>query len=161
MARNGYEQELKKSVGRSILKARKLAVRTVLKRDEVKKFLEDEQLRLMEIVPQAVDNVKELVNGMRKIDLKDYGEKELSAYGVDKRLGYEATRDSLKMSGIMSTEPSSITNNFYQKNQFIISPIVQEIINRHVRELEFDGEVVDASEVEETEKSDGDSRASS
>ena len=48
------------------------------KREDVKPFIEQEQLKLLEVVPDAVENVKELVREMKKLPKGDTKNRELS-----------------------------------------------------------------------------------
>ncbi len=50
-------------------------------RGDIKPFIEQEQIRLAEAVPDAVDNVKELVKEMRDIPKKDIRRRELILQG--------------------------------------------------------------------------------
>jgi hypothetical protein len=67
-------------------------------REDIKPFIEQEQIRLAEAVPEAVDNVKDLVREMRDIPKKDIRRRELS---------YKASHDTLKAFGIMPTPVQS------------------------------------------------------
>lgn len=91
-------------------------------REEIKTLIEQEQRRLLDVVPDAVDNVKTLVKEMKDISPDDIKRRELS---------YKASRDVLKSVGLMPTPvQSQVFVNLYQDNQTIISPLVMEILNR-------------------------------
>ena len=47
-------------------------------KEDVKALLEDETLKLLEVVPQAVENLKSLVNEMPEISKKEVKRRELS-----------------------------------------------------------------------------------
>jgi len=47
-------------------------------REDIRAIIEEEQMRLVEVVPDAVENVKELVREMKKIPKKDISRRELS-----------------------------------------------------------------------------------
>jgi len=101
------------------------------KREDIKPFIEQEQIRLLEVVPDAVENVKELVREMKDIPKEEIKRRELS---------YKASLDTLKAAGIIpSSVQSQIITNIYQENNLIVSPVVQEIISKHVKSLTFEG----------------------
>ena len=82
---------------------------------------------MVEAVPDAVDNVKTLVKEMKTIPEKDIKRRELS---------YKASIDTLKAVGIMPTPvQSQVISNIYQQNNLILSPAVQEIIDKHIKSL--------------------------
>jgi hypothetical protein len=95
------------------------------KREDVKPSIEKEQIRLVEAVPDAVDNVKRRVRGMKSA--KDLKEREL---------GYKASTDTLKAVGIMPTPVQSrCITNIYNDQRTVISPFVQAILDEHHRRL--------------------------
>ncbi len=67
-------------------------------REDIRAIIEEEQIRLAEFVPDAVENVKELVREMKKIPKKDIRRLELS---------YKASLDTLKSVGIMPSPVQS------------------------------------------------------
>ena len=97
-------------------------------RADIKPFIEQEQIRLAEAVPDAVDNVKELVREMRDIPKKDIRRRELS---------YKASHDTLKAFGIMPTPVQSqiVTNIYSQKN--LISPAISALLEEHSKKFLF------------------------
>jgi len=102
------------------------------KREDIKPFIEQEQIRLVEVVPDAVENVKELVREMKNIPKKEIKRRELS---------YKASLDTLKAVGIMpSPVQSQIITNIYQENNLVVFPVVEEILKAHVRSLTFEGQ---------------------
>ncbi len=93
------------------------------KREDIRPFIEHEQMKLVEVVPDAVENVKELVREMKDIPKRDTKRRELS---------YRASMDTLKAVGIMpSPVQSQVITTIYndQRNQ-IIAPAVWELINK-------------------------------
>ena len=100
-------------------------------RGDIKPFIEQEQIRLAEAVPDAVDNVKDLVREMRDIPKKDIRRRELS---------YRASHDTLKAFGIMPTPVQSqiVTNIYSQKN--LISPAISALLEEHSKKFLFTGE---------------------
>ena len=93
------------------------------KREDIRPFIEQEQMKLVEVVPDAVENVKELVKEMKEIPKGDTKRRELS---------YRASLDTLKAVGIMpSPVQSQVITTIYndQRNQ-IIAPAVWELINK-------------------------------
>ncbi len=79
-------------------------------KDEVKARLEEEQLKLAEVAPDAVQNVKTLVEEMKDIPKDDIKNRELS---------YKASKDTLKAVGIFPTPQyaHSLTNIFNDNRQ--------------------------------------------
>jgi len=116
-------------------------------RDDVKPFIEKEQLRLLEALPDAVDNVKGLVREMPKIPKKDTKRRELS---------YKASLDVMKSAGIMPTpEKSQAIINIFQQTNIIPSPLVQAILEEHMRKLNSFGKE-DQREMSEINQKDED-----
>jgi hypothetical protein len=110
-------------------------------REDIRAFIEEEQMKLVEVVPDAVENVKGLVREMKKIPKKDVRRLELS---------YKASLDTLKSVGIMpSPVQSQVNTSIYQQNNLAIPPAVMEILRKHSesmynfinpKELEEEGE---------------------
>ncbi len=87
------------------------------KREDILPLIEHEQMKLVEAVPDAVENVKELVREMKDIPKGDTKRRELS---------YRASLDTLKAVGIMpSPIQSQVITTIYndQRNQ-VIAPVV-------------------------------------
>jgi hypothetical protein len=96
-------------------------------KEEIKPFIEKEQMRLVEAVPDAVENVKELVTEMKSIPKKDIKRRELC---------YKASVDTLKAVGIMSTPiQSQVIAKIYNDNRMVLSPFLKGIIDEHLRKL--------------------------
>ncbi len=97
------------------------------RREDIRSLIEQEQMRLVEAVPDAVENVKGFVREMKTIPKKDTKRRELS---------YKASVDTLKAVGIMPTPvQSQVIANIYNDNRMILSPAVKAIIDEHLRRL--------------------------
>ena len=95
-------------------------------REDINALIEQEQVRLTECVPDAVENVKSLVTGMKDIPKKDTKERELA---------YKATKDVLKSVGIFPSPIQSQTFiNLTQQNTQILSPNVMKVLMQSVAE---------------------------
>ena len=94
------------------------------KREDIRPFIEAEQMKLLEAVPDAVENVKGLVKEMKDLPKGDIKGRELS---------YRASLDTLKAVGIMPSPIQSqvITNIFDQRTQ-LISPVIHELLKQIV-----------------------------
>lgn len=88
-------------------------------REEVKRRIEQERLRLVDAVPDAVQNVIDLVVGMKDIPKHEIGRLKLA---------YNATRDVLKSVGLMPIQAFNVHND---RPQQAILPEVLEILQRH------------------------------
>ncbi len=90
-------------------------------------------MKLMEAVPDAVENIKGLVREMKNIPKKDSKRMELS---------YKASVDTLKSAGIIPSQvQSQILINIFQKNDFTLSPVVREMLEKHNKSLNWDDEI--------------------
>jgi predicted transcriptional regulator len=99
-------------------------------RDDIRALIEQEQAKLLDCVPDAVQNVKDLVREMRDIPKKDTKRRELS---------YKASKDVLKSVGLLPTPIQSQTFvNLYQDNKTVISPFIQELLNAKFDEITAD-----------------------
>jgi hypothetical protein len=100
-----------------------------LKREDVQELIEKEALRLLEAVPDAIQNVKNLVHGMKSIPKKDTKRQELA---------YKATTDVLKSAGLLpSSKESQVLINIYQQNIQTVNPVLEELLKRHFQELQL------------------------
>jgi hypothetical protein len=86
-------------------------------------------MKLLEVVPDAVENVKELVREIKDVPKGDTKNRELSC---------RASLDTLKAVGIMPSPIQSqvITTIFDQRTQ-IISPVVLEILKQIMSQSSF------------------------
>ena len=114
------------------------------KRDEIKALIEAEQTRLLDCVPDAVENVKSLVREMKDIPKEDTKRRELS---------YKASKDVLKSVGLLPTPNQSQTliNINNDNRQQVISPVIQAIISSKMAEILDDGSDEDVMTDEEYE----------
>jgi len=116
-------------------------------REDVKPFIEQEQMRLLEAVPEAVQNVKELVREMKKIPKKEIKRRELA---------YKASLDTLKAGGIM---PSPFPSIVIQDNRTYNNPLLQQVLSVHFRSLIGDDSGFQAEDDgQEEEKTDGEKK---
>ena len=89
--------------------------------DEAIKAIEEEKLKLAEVIPDAVQNVKDLVKEMPAIPKDDIKRRELS---------YKATKDVLKAVNVFPSP--QYANNIYNDNSqhnTVISPAFQQYID--------------------------------
>ena len=91
-------------------------------RKDVRPFIEREQLRLIEVIPDAVYNVKKLVEEMKDIPTNEVARQKLA---------YKATSDVLKSVGIYPNpvQANSITNIYNDNRKAVISPIVNAVLS--------------------------------
>jgi hypothetical protein len=96
-------------------------------RGDIRRLIEQEQRKLIEVVPDAVENVKSLVREMKEIPQEEIKRRELS---------YKASKDVLKSVGILPTPAHSQTFiDISQENNQIISPVVWQVIDSITDEL--------------------------
>ncbi len=90
-------------------------------KDEARARIEEEKLKLAEATPDAVQNVKDLVEEMKDIPKDDVKRRELS---------YKASKDVLKATNIFPSP--QFAHNIYNDNriqtQNNISPIIIKLI---------------------------------
>ncbi len=94
------------------------------KREDVRKFIDEQNIRLLEAVPDAVGNVVGMVKGMKDIPPQDTRRLELS---------YKASSDVLKAAGLMPTPvQSQVIQNIYNDNRgFQLSPILLAVLEEY------------------------------
>ena len=117
------------------------AVNRFAKREDIKPFIEREQMKLVEAVPDAVENVKELVREMRNIPSKETKRRELS---------YKASNDLLKAVGIMPAQTQApLIKCIFNDNRLIISPVVMELLSlQGTQVLDLNSNQIDLPEEE-------------
>ena len=103
----------------------------IANKEDIKRCIEQEKARLIEIVPDAVQNVKDLVTGMK--DIPDHETKR-------KELAYKATRDVLKAVGLYPSPFVMNVNNDNRQQTAVINPDVFQIIGRFLEESNKDTE---------------------
>ena len=113
-------------------------------RDEIQALIEAEQTKLLDCVPDAVENVNRLVREMKDIPKEDTKRMELA---------YKATKDVLKSVGLLPTANQSQTliNINNDNRQQILSPVIQAIIDSKMAEILDDGSDEDVMRDEEYE----------
>ena len=90
-------------------------------KDEAQVLIEEEQLKLVETLPDAVQNVKDLVEEMKGIPKDDIKRRELS---------YKATKDVLKATNVFPSP--QYAHNIYNDNSehnTVISPSYQAFLD--------------------------------
>ena len=89
-------------------------------KDEAQILIEEEQLKLVEVLPDAVQNVKDLVKEMKDIPKDDIKRRELS---------YKASKDVLKATNVFPSP--QYAHNIYNDNsqQTVISPSYQAFLD--------------------------------
>ena len=96
-------------------------------KDETRKLIREEQEKLVKILPDAVENVKSLVEGMKDVPEDDIKKLELC---------YKASKDTLKAIGLFPspTYAHSLTNIYNdnrQQQNVRISSIVAAAMGQH------------------------------
>lgn len=110
-------------------------------KSDIREIVEQEQERLVEAVPDAVQNVKDLIQGMKSLAGDDIRGKELA---------YKATKDLLKTVGLM---PSSINSqtvfNMFQDNSNNISPELVHLLLGNISECTLaEEDIIDLGELD-------------
>jgi hypothetical protein len=101
-------------------------------REDIIRLIEEEQARLLGVVPDAVQNMKDLVTEMPNIPKKDVKRRELS---------YKASKDVLKSVGLLPTPvQSQVFINLYQGNNQILSPVIMHILEQ-ISKSDYDGSI--------------------
>ena len=98
-------------------------------REDIKARIEQEQMKLLQGMPDAVKNVQALVGGLENAKDKD-----------ERRLCYEASREVLKVAGILATPTQStfVHQLYKQQNNPMLSPVIQALIETHNKNMMFD-----------------------
>ena len=87
-------------------------------REDISKRIEAEKCRLIEAVPDAVDNIKGLVSEMKNLPKSDIKGRELS---------YKASKDVLKAVGLLPSPINQTLINI-QGNRPILSPTIMKLL---------------------------------
>jgi transposase-like protein len=94
----------------------------LVNKGDVKALIERESLRLLEAIPQAVENLKALVNEMPNIPKKEIKRLEPSL---------KATIKMLESAGMLNTpSPSPTFVNIVNAGTTIISPVIERILQQ-------------------------------
>ena len=98
------------------------------KREDIQAFIEEEQKKLLEVVPDSVENIKGLVREMKDIPKNEYKRRELS---------YRASRDVLKSVGLFPSpvQSQTLVNIYSKKTSFLTNPAVQKFLDDHDRQI--------------------------
>ena len=98
-------------------------------KEEIKSLIKQEQARLVDTLPDAVENVKNLVKGMKNIPEHEIKQKELA---------YKATRDLLISVGILPTQTPKTNVLDNDRRQQAILPEVLQMLQRCTEKGEND-----------------------
>jgi len=95
-------------------------------REDIKALIEQEQMKRLEGMPDAVENMMSLVEGMEKAKDKD-----------ERRLCYEAIREVLKVAGILVTPTQSafVQQGYKQQKNLVLPHFLQEMLDAHNKAL--------------------------
>ena len=117
IASGGSQNSIAKEVGLN-----QSSVCRFANREDIIRLIEEEQARLLEVVPDAVQNMKDLVREMKDIPKKDIKRRDLS---------YKASKDVLKSVGLLPTPvQSQVFINLYQGPNQILSPVIMQILSQ-------------------------------
>lgn len=110
-------------------------------REDIRREIEEQRLRLLDLVPDAISNVNSLVRGFK--DLRPEQTKERS-------LGYEASKDLLRASGLY---PSPVTSQtlvqiYNSDTPDGLSPEAMAILSKFLGHSET--EIIDLTVTEQT-----------
>lgn len=112
---------------------------------EVRELIRAEALKLVGNLPTATDNIRHLIENMQ-------GSNDPKM----KELGYKASLKVLETAGIIPGQSSSYVFNTFIDNRQELSPIVRELLARHMQfpddPIEAEFEKVGTEELEEDEE---------
>jgi hypothetical protein len=93
------------------------------KEDEIRQQIEEEREKLVRVLPDAVENVKDLVEKMKDIPKDDIKRRELS---------YKASKDVLKATNIFPSP--QYAHNIYNDNrtQTVVDPAVMKLFSTDI-----------------------------
>ena len=87
---------------------------------DVKEAVKKEAMRLLEALPDAVQNVKDLIQGMKTLPKGDYKNRELS---------YKASIKVLEAAGIVNTQAQNqVLINIFNNNQTVLNPAIHTLL---------------------------------
>ena len=111
------------------------------RREDIQAFIEQEQKRLLDVVPDAVENVMSLVREFKNIPAKETKRRELS---------YKASTDVLKSVGLLPTpvQSQTLVNICSTKNVFM-SPVMEEALKKYGESLKLPTKEIDGETFEE------------
>lgn len=133
-------EEIGKEVGLT-----KVRIQDICRQDDVKTIIEREQARLASFVPQAVKNMEHWITKATE-----------TTSNVDKRIGFEATKELLQSTGILNNQPSHLVQILYNDHKTIINPLIQGLLDNFVEKLKS-ADIIDAEfqNVEEVQDNKG------
>jgi hypothetical protein len=91
-------------------------------RDDIKQLIETEALKLMDCLPDAVENVTTLVKGMKHVPMSDHKNRDLA---------YRASLKTLETAGITPSQGQSshVINIFQQNNEIFLDQAAANALN--------------------------------
>ncbi len=108
-------------------------------REDIRAFIEEEQKKLLEVVPDAVGNVMSLVREMKVIPAKDTKRRELS---------YKASADVLKSVGLLPTPLQSQTLvKICSSQNVFMSPVMAEALKKYGESLKLSPEEMEGETI--------------
>jgi transcriptional regulator with XRE-family HTH domain len=108
------QQEIARSLG-----VRQSTISRMVNKDDVRALIEAETLKLLEAVPQAVENIKDLVKEMPEIPKKKIKRRELA---------YKASADALKTAGMLPTPIQTQTLvNIIRTGDIFTGPLLEKL----------------------------------
>jgi len=97
------------------------------RKEDVRRLIEEETVNLLEVIPDAVENMKTLVREMKDIPKTEHKRRELS---------YKATQKVLESAGITSAPTTSQTVvSIVNKQNNFIPPVILELAKKHFGDL--------------------------
>jgi len=101
-------------------------------REDIKQLISNESCRLMECLPDATQNLTDMVKGMKKLAPNDHKNKELA---------YRASLKVLETAGItpVAGQVSQVTT-ILQQNNTELSPIIEKLLAMHLRGVDTEEE---------------------
>lgn len=130
-------EEIKKQVAKAIVgghSQREIAeaigvsqptISRMLKKGDVKAFIEEEQMKILDLIPQAIENFRAMVNEMPAIPPREVKRRELA---------FKASVKVLEAAGILNTGSQSPTiANITQKNTILLDPRLQQLLEQYYK----------------------------
>ena len=99
-------------------------VAVICEREDVKTVIEQEQKRLVSLVPSAIDNYKHWIGQGKITNDKDMRD-----------IAFKASTKVLEGTGLLSNAPSVMIQNVYNDNKTIISPVIMKLLQDHQAKL--------------------------
>jgi hypothetical protein len=112
--------------------------------------------------PEVIQLIEKVRQGVVERDLpvayKNWGKylRDGSKDKTSQRFKFEATEKTLQMADVLpSANPSTYIQQIFNQNNFVLSPLLQKVLEGHTKSLMFGGngdQVVEAEEVEQEAK---------